>query len=46
MSASEASPSNTWIYASAAITAAAVGYHVYNKNTAKVALLEGSYCRV
>jgi len=46
MSDSEASPSNTWIYASAAVTAAAVGYHVYNKNAAKVQVSEGSYSRV
>jgi len=39
----EASPSNTWVYASAAITAAAVGYHVYNKNSKSD---DGSFCRV
>lgn len=41
----ESSPSSTWIYASAAMTAAAVGYHVYNKNT-KNSVAEGAFARV
>lgn len=39
----ETSPSNTWVYASAAVTAAAVGYHVYMKKSKSD---EDVYCRV
>jgi len=42
----EASPSNAWVWASAAMTAGAVGYTVYSKHNKAVKVTEGSFARV
>jgi len=42
----ETSPSNAWVWASAAMTAGAVGYHVYAKNNKAIKVTDGSFVRI